>query len=596
MTQNAWGTGEIVEDVEAPEGSWRPVKVLVGILVALVVVGGAAAYYFFAYRAPHAAEVAIGGTVPAQIFGGEPFDLAVNVVNASAVVVKDATLVIVMPDGIDIVGSAPGTRSVSIPLDPLQPRAEITKTVNLVAHGDPNSVRNVQAVLQYATPESGTHTFRASKDIQILLGAPAVSLAVDGPQYVAAGSDFVVSLHYKNNLTHLMPPSSITVAYPATYTFGSAQAAPNESNNKWNLPALQPGGEGTIQIHGSVAAGRSDIFPFLAQLKTGTSSQEYLVTQQTFTTQLLPSPLSITVTADGKQDAIVSIGNSVSYSITVKNISNFPIQNLVVTSKLASPLFDGSSVGSQGTFSSLNRTVTWNVASTPDLRTLSPGDEATVNFNVNLVKNFPLKSVSDKNFSAAVETNVSSPTVPANAALDRIMASTISTVKIAGTLAMDAQAYWKEPTASIVNKGPYPPRIDQSTQYTIHWVIRTQGADMKNVHLIGSLQSGATWTGVVKSNQSTKPIYNTQTGEVTWDIPLLPANRGSLGTPAAEAVFQIQQTPSANQGGREVELFSSSVLTATDVFTSQQVTDKDNNLTTALPDDNAAPRSGAVIQ
>jgi hypothetical protein len=600
MTQTEWGSGDLAAptpegEIAEPQGSWKPVKILVGILIALALIGAAGAYYFFVYRAPHAAAVVITGNVPSQIYGGEPFDLNVSIVNTSAVALQNPTLMVTMPDGIDMVDANPGTRSVSFPLDALPAGGRASKVVKLVAHGSENSVRQVQAVLQYSTPDSANHTFQASQNIQVSFGSSAVQLTIDGPQYIAIGKDFAITMHYKNNLGHVLPPTSIRMAYPATFTYGSAQPAPNEGNNQWNLPELQPGAEGTIQVHGTVAAGQSDSFPFQASVNAGSDAQAYVIADQSLTTQLLPQPLSVTVTTGNKGD-IVHIADSVSYVVAVKNTATFPVENLVVTAKLTSPLFDPSSVGSDGSFSSLTNTITWNVASTPSLRALAPGQSTQVNFTVRLDKAFPIKSATDKNFTAAVDVTASSPTVPLNTALDRISATITSTIKFAGILTMDAQAYWKEPRAGVTNKGPYPPRVNQPTQYTVHWVIKTQASDMKDVHLVGSLQSGATWTGVVKSNQSTKPVYNTQTGEVTWDIPLVAANRGIAGIPAAEATFQIEQTPSANQAGREVSLFSATSLKATDVFTTQTLTARDDDLTTALPDDTAAPRSGAVIQ
>lgn len=600
MTQNAWGSGDLSEPIEpeteAPHGSWKPVKVLVIILVVIALIAGVGAAYFFLLRGPQAAAVVISGNVPSQIYGGEPFDLAVNVVNASAVSLERPTLMITVPDGVDLVGSGAGTRSVSFPLDSLAPRGQVSKSVKLVAHGEANSIRQVEAVLQYATPDSADHTFQAKQNIPVSFSIPAITLTIEGPQYVAAGKDFVITVRYRNNLDHTLPPTDVRIAYPANFTYASAQPAPNEGNNQWNLPELKARAEGTILIHGAVAAGRSDTFPFLANISTGSVLGDYTVAEQALTTQLLPTPLEIVVETSGNKEGVVHIGDSVSYGITVKNITTFPIENLIVTAKLASSMFEPSSVSSNGSFSSVTNTITWNVASAQALRTLAPGESTQVSFNVRIDKTFPLKSVSDKDFSAVIGVTASSPTVPLNTAAERISASTTSTLKVAGTLAMDALAYWKEPQAGISNKGPYPPHVNQATQYTIHWVIRTQGTDMKNVRLAASLQSGAKWTGVVKSNQSTKPAYNTQTGEVTWDIPLVAANRGSLGAAPAEAVFQIEQTPASNQAGREVMILSGTNLKATDAFTGEAVSARDDDLTTALPDDPAAPRSGAVIQ
>ena len=53
-----------------------------------------------------------------------------------------------------------------------------------------------------------------------------------------------------------------------------------------------------------------------------------------------------------------------------------------------------------------------------------------------------------------------------------------------------------------------------------------------------------------------------------------------------EAVFQVEATPAVNQVGQSLELMNETSLTATDVFTNQDLTDKDGVITTDLPDDN----------
>jgi hypothetical protein len=100
---------------------------------------------------------------------------------------------------------------------------------------------------------------------------------------------------------------------------------------------------------------------------------------------------------------------------------------------------------------------------------------------------------------------------------------------------------------------------------------------------------------VVSSNADTSPVYDSQTGQVSWDIPSIPATTGLLGAPL-EAIFQIEATPAVNQVGTDIPLLGATTLSATDLFTNLPLRATALAKTSALPDDTQAPGGDRKVQ
>jgi hypothetical protein len=102
------------------------------------------------------------------------------------------------------------------------------------------------------------------------------------------------------------------------------------------------------------------------------------------------------------------------------------------------------------------------------------------------------------------------------------------------------------------------------------------------------------WTGQVKSNSATVPLWNERTREITWAIDRILATKGVIGDPT-EAVFQVRAVPTFEQVGRAEPLMTETKLAATDEFTGGVLEFADPALTTALPDDPTVGQSAGIV-
>ena len=156
--------------------------------------------------------------------------------------------------------------------------------------------------------------------------------------------------------------------------------------------------------------------------------------------------------------------------------------------------------------------------------------------------------------------------------------------KVAGKITINAKALWRDASSGILNSGPYPPRVNQPTKYTVHWALTNYSTDVSGAQVSAFLQSGAKWTGVTKSNINSQPSYDFSTGKVTWDVGDLMATKGVISQ-QPEAIFQVEVTPAANQLNQFITFLGNTAVTGKDNFTGIQLNDTGQALTTELPDD-----------
>ncbi len=138
--------------------------------------------------------------------------------------------------------------------------------------------------------------------------------------------------------------------------------------------------------------------------------------------------------------------------------------------------------------------------------------------------------------------------------------------------------------------------MDQPTQYTIHWRLTNYSTDVANITVSAYLQSGSRFTGVVSSNiASSTPTYNPDSGLVTWQVGSLPATKGITGAPA-EAVFQIENTPSLTQVNQNVSLLGETKVEWTDSFVGAVYDATAPPLDTSLPYDKTITDTGRTVE
>ena len=553
------------------------------VALGVVVLGAALAAGYFFWSRP-VADITLEFSLVPPVLVGQPFKLEVGFTNGSERPVSNGRLAFALPPGISFLGKSQDLRILEIPVGDLGPGSLNKQTVDLVAVADPQSVKRIEAKLTYASASNGRAQIETRAGLDISIGQPAVNLAFKVPQKVFSGSGLEIEVTYENNSEYAFDKTNLKIEYPPIFQFQKSSIAPSKSNSSWTLGSLPRGGRGSFTIMGSVIGPEESAFRFLGTLTADFGGQQYVLNTQEVNLAISTAPVSVAIEVNRTRDYVARADGSLDYVITYRNNSATTLDNLTISAAFSGEMFDFAKAKSDGAFNSITNTFFWNTANTPALASLPPGGSGSVKVSVDTRAVFPIRRLSDKNYVLKVRAQIESPTVPeATGAVKTISVSSLET-KVAGAVTIKSRGYFRDAASGILNVGPYPPVVNQPTQYTIHWIIANYSTDISGVRVSAFLQGNTKFTGKVKSTIGTSPKYDPTSGEVSWEIANLPATKGVLGGPV-EAIFQIENVPAINEIGDEVTFMSETRIVANDNFTNLKLTGSAKEISSELPDD-----------
>lgn len=568
--------------------------------IALVVAVAAIGAWIYFVQPVQSLNVAMNlVATPQSVTVGDPFDLSVGFTNNSGSAMQNASVSVLLPNGV-VSADSPDQRVVTQTVGDVSAGGVSHEDFHLIATNGANTVVHITAKVMYGVQGSSAQ-FNTSQSIDVPMGQPAVSVSIAAPNNVFSGQTFPMVITYVNNTGHAVSGLTLQAQYPTSssaspFTFaGASSSLPSNGNSAWSLGTIAPNGGGSITINGSLVGPNGSSYPVGASIVEPVGGNDYSIAGATTNVALAESPITFAVAVNNSGSYVSHAGDSLTYTISFANNSSVAFQNIVITAKLAGTMFDLSSLSTNGSFNSVSNVITWNGAASPQLLSLAPGQSGSVTLFVRTKNAFPIRLLSDKNYSVSVNAHLQSPTVPPNTQASSTISVASLATKLGGQVVLSAKAYHKEPTANITNSGPYPPRVNKATQYTVHWLLTNYATDADNVTISAYLQSGATCTGVERTPASTTVACNPSSGQVTWQIPVVAATTGISGKPL-EAVFQITNTPAVNQVGQTINLLGSAALTATDGFTGAVMQSSVGPVTTAMPDDQSVSTNQRGVQ
>lgn len=554
-------------------------KKILFLIVFLAVVGGGV---YFAFLRNPGLNVKIDFENPSEVMMGEVFEVKISYANNSSETLKNARLSVSLPDNMYFVGRSEGQRVSEDGLGDVGSGKRSDKTYKLIALRETQTVKRIEARMIYSL-DSSRGQFDSKGKTDIVIDKPVITLNLETPESVFSGEEFEIILNYKNQSPDNIRNARIKMQYPPAFTFATADPKPDVGQNEWNLEALNSNSEGKISIKGSAIGEEDASFVFNVSLFSTDSGQNYELQGQAATINIKRASLSIDIGVNNSDKYVAKIGDVLNYSLVYRNNSDSSLQNIVIKAFISGELFDLQSVRSEGSFNSTNNTIVWNVANVGNLQSLAPGEQRTVNFEVRLKDSFPIRRLSDKNYSLKVRAEIESPTVPTGVSASKTISVASLETKVAGQIKLEATAFYIDNSLGSANTGPYPPRANQKTQYTVHWKIINYSTDVSNVRVSAFLQADSKFTGKIAPTDN-PPKFNSRTGEITWDLPKIPATLGVVGAPN-EVIFQIENTPAVNQVGDYVQFLSPARITAKDDWSGISLEGLSAALTTLLPHD-----------
>src|SRR3989344_2612352 len=570
-----------VQDVQTYVNRKTRKIMIAGFAFGGIVLFGILGYFLYQSLAYRGIDISIN--YPEQVLVGVPFDYKISFVNNSGSILKDAKLVVNLPGEMVFVGGGQDQRVETEDLGSIGTGSLGQRTFKVVAVKGNNSVKRVVSSMEYTPGALGSRTQKNTQS-DISIGDSALSVDFTAANKVLSGESFEFKLNYKNISNFDLRDLELNMAYPPSFLYKTASLEPDSGNNVWRLEDLRAGSSNEIIVRGSIVATDNSFFEIKAVISSSMNGAKNSVNEKMAKIIVAPAPLSVSVALNNSTDYVAKTNDRLVYTLTYKNNSDVGFRDVIISAKLVGEMFDFSSIEQTTPFNSINNTLTWNASKMPDLHLLSPGGSGSVNFFIKTREQYPITRLSDKNFTVRAEATIESPTVPSYVDAFKTISIDKLETKISGQAVVQTLGFFRDAGSGILNKGPIPPTVNQPTNYTIHWIIKTYSTDVENVSVSASLMPGVRSTGVIKSNINTAPIYNERTQELSWTIPRIRATRGVIDSPI-EAIIQVEALPYSNHVSAAMPIIGVTTLMAHDVFADQDIGSMGKAIDTNMLDD-----------
>ena len=538
------------------------------LLIGLVGIGLSIGFFYQANQQRFSDQrVRLEITGSSQVLAGEEVEYTLKYINDNQVSLKNSKITVEIPNALidsslDILGQNKSEiREYELPeLTPMS-KGEILIKGRLI--GELGSIHTIKATLNYM-PTILTSSFDSKTEFATTIANSPVIVDIQAPLQSVSGDtlNYVISVNNRgdNDLNNL----ELQLEYPDTFAFSSSTvAATGNSKNIFAIPNLKSKSSYEFTVIGNLGGNQQEIK--IIKAKIGESRQGaftlYASSQKSTT---LGSPY---VNLSQKVSPTIALtGDSLTYTVTFRNNTNVRIGEGFLKVQLDSKLLDLTGLRIRGAeFEPSTSTIIWRANAIPQLKTFAPNEQGEVTFSIPIKKTIPIETFQDTNYVIKTNVTFESNEIPTALGVNKIIQGNSSEVKLATKLIPKVTMAYVSRDSSIINTGPIPLRLAQTTTFTVSLEIQNLINDVSGVAFRTSLPENVVWTGktVVSNGDIT---YNERTKEIIWNVDKVPANTGLL-RPLYRAVFQIGITPTINQLGDAPRLLNGISYTGKDDFT-----------------------------
>lgn len=564
----------------------KKILIVASIIFLIIVVFGSIGFYLW-LTSFKKSRVDFGISGPTQAASGEMTNYIISYWNNTNQVLQNASLVVHYPQE----SLVPGGKSVqNIDLGNIGIGGGGKQEINLAFIGPDKGVQKLQATLSYK-PQNTASTFENETIKEVAINGSALSIDFKAPEMVLPNIKNNYVIHYKNNTDKVFKNVSIEAVYPQNFNFVSSDQTPAKSNNNWNLGDLNPNEEGNINIIGILR--NSDSANFELAIGVYENNKFFKFINSHTQVNLAALPLSLDISVNNQSSITANPGDFLQFKINYKNNASISLTDVILKAKLDGLMYDFASVKTNGFYNGSDNTITWNAGNVSEFKNLESGAAGEVEFQINVKPRYIIRTFRDKNFSLQVLATLETPTVPPSLAVKSLSVSNDLTIKVNTKAELKTKGYYYD--SLIKNSGPLPPKVNQTTTYTVHWQVTNYSNDLDKAVVRAILPEGVNWLNKKTGDGASTLDYNDRTNELTWNIGKISAATGIL-LDSYEVAFQVGLIPSVRNINSIMPVVGESNLTAEDAFTGVDITAISPELKTDMPDDSGVGFAKSRVQ
>lgn len=526
------------------------------------------------------ADIALTVQGAADITAGDEVTYTIAFQNKSRVAWQNVEVVVTVPAGF---------RS-----DAGSPEREFTHQIGTLAAGQASEVvlrgrliggEGTVAVTQAEltlTPENfPSGRFSKTAVVTSRIEAMPIDISIEAPASVSAGERVRGVIHVRNLASTPLEGAVLRLAPDAGVELAAEDAEFSQGfegvQGEWSLETIGPLSELTRTViffaqgqagekrHVTVrvgvrepsdsAQGESDVFIQREVTHVLTISASELTVEQLYNGSNEP----LTVFPEGKVEAEVRYANT----------GTGGLQNVVLAVQFEGEGLDARTLElRQGAYDPRTRRITWTSASVPELSLLQPGESGSVAFSFGILPSaaFP---TTDTSFALISMATIDSQDLPTPPGQEKRVISDRMVMSVGTQLTLEATAFYDDGRLGITSTGPVPPKVGQTTAYTVRLRLGSTLNDVGEAKVVAVLPDGVGYTGKTVVSKGTVQ-FDEQSRQVAWTVPLLEGGVGRV-RPAEELYFQVSVTPGANLVDRVLPLLSRLTGEGQDLFIEQLV-------------------------
>ena len=536
-------------------------------LILLVAVAGVTGYWYYQKRifSKEVLKLEILGLESVQM--GEEIEYTLRYKNNGDFTLNDSKLIFEYPE-YSLVED--GKIRVTKDLEDIYPGQENILQFKARLFGRENELKIARAWLSYRLKNLEA-SFESETTFTTKIEFIPLTLEFDLPSKLETGREIQFSLNYFSNIDYSFSDLRLTVEYPEDFEFLEAEPRGLEKN-EWEIPFLKKAEGGRIKIKGKLKGEAGEKQNFKAKLGMWQEGEFILLKETEKEIEAINPLLYISQRINGFSDYVASPGEELHYEIFFKNIGATPFENQFLLARLDGSAFDLSTLkAGSGEYKSNDNLIIWDWKKVPELRFLDVQDEGKVEFEVKLKEDWPF---SESEINAVIENKVNISQI-----------SQEFQTKVNSRLEVSQKGYFESEIFG--NSGPFPPKVGETTTFTIIWQAKNYYNDVKNVKVKATLPQGVELTGKISpQEQSSKFSFDLQSREIVWvvtDGEVLGAGTGILN-PAPNVAFQVALTPGSGQG-EILPIINEVRIEGEDQWTEIVIGNIDGEIDTTLPDD-----------
>ncbi|MEA3344312.1 MAG: hypothetical protein U9Q16_01350 [Patescibacteria group bacterium] len=438
--------------------------------------------------------------------------------------------------------------------------------------GKENQLRTAKAWMNYR-PKNLKPRYESSTTFSTMVKSVPLTVEFDIPSKVESDRNFDFSLNYFSNLDYPLSNLGIKIKYPSSFEF--LESIPKTLNKEeWEVPLLNKAEGGRIEVTGKLLGNLKDQKIFQAIIGLWVENEFIEIKEISRGVEITKPRLSVFQRINNENQYFADAGDLLHYEIYFRNVGEDPFTDLFLVSRLEGKGFDFDSIkSSSGQFSKGDNSIVWDWRDSNKLRYLDQGEEGKVEFWINLKDEWIIDNPGDKN---AILKNT-------------ILVSQIKEefeTKVNSKLTISQKGYYNEEVFG--NSGPLPPKVGETTTYTIIWQAQNYFNDVKNVRVKAILPANVRLTGkIFPEQEKSRLTYDNNSREIVWtieDSETIEAGTGVLNQ-APNIAFQVALTPSSNQNNMILPIIEEARISGEDQWTEMVVSSTIKKIDTTLPDD-----------